>query len=222
MSRISIAVSQILLALLASIAHAPAAAGQRAEQGAFAILVGADTFAVETFTRYADRVEGEITGRAVGRLGYTMWIDGSAGVPNLTLRYWGPTADLDGPPVQEADLAVVADTVVLQITNPPGIDAQRIPSRAGAFIYVNPSFVMAEQMVLHARARGSDSVDFPVFMAQGEDTAAARVSLAPGDTALVTILGSVMRLVMDEQGRLASAAIPAQGVTVVRTQREDL
>ena len=191
-------------------------AGQSAETGAFVILVGADTFAVETFTRYPDRVEGEITGAAVGRLGYTMGIGVDEGVSTVALRFWGPATDMNGPPVQAADLTVVADTVQVQISTPPGIAAQRIPTDAGAFIYLNPSFVMTEQMVLHARARGGESVDFPVFMAQGEDTMPARVTGAAEGTATVTILGSAIRAVMDGRGRLATAEIPAQGVTVVR------
>ena len=58
---------------------------------------------------------------------------------------------MNGPPVQAADLTVAADTVLLRITTPPGIAEQRIASQSGAFLYLNPSFVMTEQMVLPAR-----------------------------------------------------------------------
>ena len=213
-------ISLPFLILCGSLAGPSIATAQSAEEGAFVILVGSDTFAVENFSRRADQVDGEITGFAVGRLSYTMMIAPDAGVSSLSIRYWGPATDMNGPPVQAADLTVIDDTVLLQITTPPGIEEQRIASEAGAFLYINPSFVMTEQMVLYARARGGESVDFPVFMAQGEDTAPARVSSPTADSVTVTILGSPMQVVMDEQGRLATASIPTQGVNVVRTGRQ--
>jgi hypothetical protein len=206
----------LALTCLAAPTHAGA---QASEEGAFALLVGSDTFAIETFSRLPQAVTGELVGRAVGRMTYTLSLAPDAGIQEMNLTYWGPGVDPDGPPVQAATLTVDGDTVVIQITTPPGVGEQRIASEPDAFLYLNPSFVMTEQMVRHARARGGDSVQFPVFMVQGGDTAPAIISSPASDNVRVTILGSPIQVVMLPSGGMASAGIPGQGLSVVRLPR---
>jgi len=205
------------LALLASPAFS-----QSAEEGAFVLLVGADTFGIENFTRRADGLTGEMTSRAIGKIAYTASLGADGNVPRLTLQYWGAGAPHDGPPTQGGTLTADGDSVTIDITDPPGVGSQQIASQDSAFIYLSPSFLLTEQMIMRARAMGGSAAVFPVFMAQGGETATVRVTFIDATTANVSILGSEIRATIDARGSLQSAAIPAQGLTVSRVDGRNL
>ncbi len=203
------------LSIIGGVGLPTAVTGQEPIEGAFVMLVGADTFAVENFSRHPDRLTSELSGPSIGRLEISATIGTDAAVRQLTLRFWTPGADPDSSPTQGATLTVRADTIDLDITDPPGIQLQRLPTVDGAFLFINPSFLLIEQMVLHARAAGEDIVEIPVYMAQGGATAPALVA-SPFAEAVRISIGSQIQAIMDPTGKLLSAAIPDQGLAIIR------
>ncbi len=200
---------------------APVAASAQSpafDSGGFAVLVGpSDTLAVETYTRRADGVSGEMIGPTLGRIVYDVAIHPDGMMGDLTIEFWSPGADTGGDPNQAATIEIEGDTVVVRITTPPGIQAQRIPTLTGAFPYINPSFLQIEQMVRRARLMGGELAEFPILLALGQETVNATIVGASSDSVTITI-GSEIHAVVDADGRLQSAALPYQGMTIVRTE----
>ncbi len=191
---------------------------QTPDSGGFVILVGAaDTLATEIYTRRPDGVSGELIGPTLGRLVYDVAIHPDAMMGDLTIEFWTPGTPTDGAPNQAATIAIERDTVVVRITTPPGIQAQRLPTRTGAFPYINPSFLQIEQMVRRARVMGGEVAEFPVLLALGQETINARVVNASSDSVTIMI-GSEIHAIVDGEGRLRSASLPYQGLTIVRME----
>jgi uncharacterized protein len=197
---------------------APPVSGQAALEGSFVIRMGADTFAVESFGRSADRLEGEIAGRAIGRIAYRLSLGPAATTPELTLRAWRPGAAGDEAAFQDARVALRGDSAIVDATTPAGTQTQRLGTREGAFLYVNPSMAMMEQMVLRARALGGDRVELPVFIVQGGLTVPATVTRLSADSVVVAIAGMEMRAAVAGDGRLLGGAIPAQNLSFSRVE----
>lgn len=188
---------------------------QSAETGSFVLLVGADTVAVEHFTRRAGAARSELMGPSIGRIVFDIELSADERVTKLDIQYWMVGMSSGGPPGQAATITIEGDTAVVAITRPPEIDSQRFGTTEGAFLYLNPSFLLVEQMVRHARQFGGDIVSFGVFLAEGSETAEARV-LDPASESVGIEFGSRIDAVVDPEGRLRSATIVDQGLTVLR------
>jgi uncharacterized protein len=211
----AVAGSAALAALLCAGLHGGSAAAQATQQGAFIIMTGADTFAVENFTRTAARLDGEITGRATGRLLYSATLGVGGVIQELWLRAWMPGAAPTDAPMQEARLVLDVDSVIGEISSTAGSRTERLATTAGAVLYANPSFALMEQVVMRARAIGGPRVDVPIFLAQGGQTLAAAVTWARPDSVLI-VLGTEMHAALAPDGSIRSAAVPAQRLTVTR------
>jgi hypothetical protein len=214
-ARVDGRVIPVFLAFAAFFAPAHDISAQQARQGAFVVLVGADTFAVEKFSRGPDALTSELSGASIGVIQFSAIPGADASVRDLTLNYWMPGADADGTATQGAHLTVDGDTIILDITTPPGVQVQRLPTRDNAFLYIHPSFLLIEQMVRHARVTGGEVVDIPVFMAQDGDTAPIRIT-SPGSESVTIFIGAQIQATMDIDGLLRSAAIPGQGLSIIR------
>jgi hypothetical protein len=192
------------------------ATAQAGDRGEFTLLSGADTYAVERFTRTPNRLESELRGPSLGRIQISAVIDPDESVPELTLRFWPVDAAEGDPPNQSATITMRQDTAVIAITSPPGINPQPLSSARDAFVYMNPSFALMEQMIRRARAAGGASASFPVFLAEGGETANVSILNATTD-AVTVILGPIIDVVMDAEGHLLSASLQGQNLHVVRS-----
>jgi uncharacterized protein len=206
----------LVAALGIGAAAATPLAAQAEERGAFVVIAGVDTFAVERFTRTPARLEGELTGAALGRLLWSAEPGPAATMEVLRLRAWRPGADPDAEPFQQVELRIVGDSAIVQITTPTGTTMQRLATRAGAMVYLNPSFAQVEQIVMRAAALGREPVTIPLLLVQGGQTLDAVVSFIGSDSASVAIAGTEMRVAVDGAGRLTGGAVPAQNITFRR------
>lgn len=189
------------------------------EEGAFVLLLGAaDTFAVENFSRSPDRLTGEVIGQSIGRIAYSARLSDVGAVTELKLEFHGPGNPPSDPPDQAATFSFVDDSVRLAITLPEGVPHQHFHSPAEPFFYMNPSILLIEQLLHHARTIADDSGVIPVFIAQGEETYGARVTDIDTDHPVVSV-GAVFNTALDPEGRLVSATLPQQGITVRRIDR---
>jgi uncharacterized protein len=198
-------------------AAAPAAA-QDAAWSSFVVRIGADTFAVEGYARTPALLEGTLTGHSVGRLAYRVELGAGAATRSLTLHAWRPGASEDSAAGQVVRLEQLGDSAVVRIATPAGEQRQRLDTREGSILYVNPSFALTEQIVLRARAVGGDTVEVPVLLLQGGRTVPATVVRMGADSAAIRIAGSEMRVAVAADGRLLGGAIPAQSLTFQRVE----
>jgi uncharacterized protein len=204
-----------LAAIAWTASSAEPAAAQAAERGAFVVLMGADTFAVERFSHAADRLEGEITGASLGRMVWSAAPGPDGELASLHLSAWRPGAASDASPMQTADIRVIGDSATAEIGTPSGGTTQRFATREGASIYLNPSFLQVEQLARRA-PRGGEALTVPLLLAQGGQTMDASVRRIAPDSVAVSIAGSEIRIAVDPAGRMTGGAIPAQNLRIVR------
>jgi uncharacterized protein len=204
------------LGALLSLSLAGSLAAQAGEQASFVLRVQADTFAVESFTRTADRLEGVLAGAAIGRIAYTLTLGEADATPALHLRAWAPGADPATAPMQEARITMRGDSSVAEITTSAGTRTERLGTRAGAVLYLNPSMAHIEQLVRRARALDGDRAEIPVLMVQGGQTVTATVTRQGADSVLVAIGALELHLAVSPEGRVLGGAIPLQNLTFSR------
>jgi hypothetical protein len=195
------------------------------ETGAFIVRLGADTVAVERFTRTADRLEGDVVVRTPStRIVHYVVTLGPGGQPTraeYTLRR------PDGSPVPNAPrfatLTFGPDTVVSVVTRDTAI-TRRIAAR-NAFPSIANSFAMVELGLRNLVASGRDSADIAMvaFGAQNPSVFPTRI-LRP-DSARITWFGGFPQYVRtDRAGRILTVdATPTTvKVTVDRLPNADI
>jgi hypothetical protein len=173
------------------------------ETGAFIVRLGADTVAVERFTRTADRLEGDMIIRTPNtRIGHYVVMLGPGGQPTraeYTLRR------PDGSPVpnalRSATLIFSPDTVISVVMRDTAV-TRRIAAR-NAFPTLITSFAMVELGLRNLVASGRDSADISMI---GFGTPSASVFptriLRPDSARITWFGGSPQYVRMDRAGRI--------------------
>lgn len=180
---------------------------------AYVVLADQDTFAVENFSRSADRIEGELVGAAIGRIAYTALIGADGLFTAINLKAWMPNADPTSAPFHEADLTVQGDSVTAVITGNAGSVTQRLASETGALLYLNPSFAMMEQLLRRVQHLGGESGTVPIFITQGGTLLQATVTRPAPDSAVINMAGQQVRVSVRGDGRMTGGVIPAQNMS---------
>jgi uncharacterized protein len=189
---------------------------QDGDTGAFVMLMGADTFAVEKFSRTAERLTGEMTGRSFGRVEYELVAGESVSRSVLTLRAWLPGAADGGEPSQVATIRVNGTAARAEIGAGAGARTQEFSTTEGALMYLNPSFAIMEEAVRRVRASGDPTSTVPLLFVQGGQTMEASISRVGDDSVAIVMGGSAMRAAVDGEGRILGAAVDAQNLRVLR------
>lgn len=117
------------------------------------------------------------------------------------------------PPKQAATAEFRGDSVIAE-AQPGGL--QRIASRAGALPFLNPSFVLVEQVIRRAVVLGGARVTLPLFVVTGGRTLDCDVVRVGADSVSVMLGGTDMRFAVDAAGGIRGGIIPSQGLTVLR------
>lgn len=184
---------------------------QSAEGGAFVARHGADTIAIENFTRDAPAgtLTSDLTARGSGRVHFTARYAPDALITRMTLDGYAPGAST---PSSHGVVTIVHDTVI--VDRGAG-HVQRAPTRAGALLWVNPSFVLVDQIARRARAIGSFPVQLPVFSLAAGQTFTAKVAKLGPDSLDVAFPDVDMHVAVNAAGHVIGAWIPTQGVTAV-------
>lgn len=209
------AMHRILLAVLAAaLAAAPSLPGQ----STFVLRRGGDTVSVERFTRTAGAIEAEMLVKQIGiRFRYEAVLGPDGRPVRLVNQVWQATDSAGAEPRQRAVLTFARDTAVVEIET-PGMPSrtQRLASRAGAFLHVNPSFALWEPALRWARRTGTTT--FAVFTLSGGQTFDATVTWVGPDSAAVDAPGGQVRMAVDADGRIRGGVIAAQGLTIERSE----
>lgn len=210
-----------IAASVAAVGHSRIARAQSGESytESFVLVAGAsDTADVERFTRKGPNIAGELVNRGSGlRANYTMTVNDSGLVPHLSLAVHAVGDSPLAAPKQAATFTFGRDSATVEVVGGP---TQRIATPAGAIPWLNPSFVIAEQIVRRARVLDPKKKAvglIPLVNLSGGGILSATVNWVGADSAVVSVGGVDIRLGLDASGRVVGARVPAQNVTVVRS-----
>ncbi|CAN5683370.1 hypothetical protein BH23GEM8_BH23GEM8_02670 [soil metagenome] len=210
------AIGSLLMTTLLAGASASSLVGQAARESSFVILMGSDTFAVESFSRDIGGLAGEISGPSLGRMHYSYTAGAGGTLPRMTLRAWMPGVSPEQAPSQEARLSLEGGSVTAIVSSPAGERSQTFESTPGAVLYLNPSFAVMEQVAAAASSIEGEMVEVPIFMVQGGQTVRALVRRTAHDSITIELGSATTHAQIDASGRILSATVPAQRIRVVR------
>lgn len=206
---------RLLLPLL--LAWPAAAQAQVAEEYALVVRIGGrDTLSVENITRRPGRVDIDAASNLIGRVRLGLELGPGETVNAVALEAWRPGGNPDGAAQQVGRISLRGDSAVAEFTVPAGTPAQRFGTTRGAIPYLNPSFVLIEQIVRRAVAVGGDSVALPVFILQGGSTPTVTVQRRGADSITLAFPGVLLQAKVDERGALLSGGVAAQNLTFER------
>jgi len=190
------------------------------ESGGFAVLRGADTVAIETFTRQDVELKGRLlrgAGEGRERVQYraTLVDDGSA--PLVELSAWRATDPEASPARQTVRVIFKDDSVAVDdASRTGGVMTRVLSTQRAAIPYLNLSTAWMEQVTRRLLASPGDSLTVPFFNLGGGQTVTGVARRYAADSASVR-LGSVeFRFRVDPQGRILGGAVPAQGLLILR------
>jgi hypothetical protein len=173
------------------------------ETGAFLVRLGADTIAVERFTRTTDRLEGDIVLRTPNtRVAHYVVLLGPGGQPT---RADYAVLRPDGSPVpnaaRSASLVFAPDSVISVVTRDTSV-TRRVVAR-GAFPSAANSFALVELALRNLVASGRDSADLVMVAFGGERASVFPARILRPDSARITWFGGSPQYVrMDRAGRI--------------------
>lgn len=203
MKRALLAIAGMLF--LPSLAHA--------QNAGFIVMVGNDTIAVESFTRTAARVTGELSTRGMGpRLTYLLDLANGA-ARSIRLAAYGSARDTAA--IQTAELVFRGDSAIGEVKASGKTVPQRFQTTPGAFPFVNLSFSLLEPALAHARATHINTI--PLFALAGGQTFPATIKWVGTDSVIATVGGVDLRLRVDQQSNILGGGVAAQNMHLVRT-----
>lgn len=188
------------------VAQAPATG----ESGSFILRHGNDTLAIENFTRSApaDTVTSDLTMRGAGHVHFTATVSPDALISRMTLDGYAPGASM---PASHGIVTIAHDTVT--VDRGAG-HVQRAPTTAGALPWINPSFVLVDQIVRRAHVIGKSPAQVPIFMLSAGKTFDATVTRLGADSVVIAFPDVQMHVAVNGAGHVIGGWVPAQNVTI--------
>lgn len=191
------------------------------EAGAFTITRGADTIALERFSRDSGGLSASLT-RVAGpsareRVRYQATLLPDASAPLLEVSVWRANDPEDMPARQTTRLIFKDDSVAVDEANRwGGVRTVILPTQRAVIAYLNLSVALMEQATRRAESAGQDSLPVPFFNLGGGQTVTGVVSRLGADSALVRIGRVEFRLKVDGDGRILGGSVPGQGLLITR------
>ena len=184
----------------------PAAAA--GETGAFVVRLGADTTAVERWTRTATatgtRIEGDVVNRSpVARVShYVVDLDAAGRPTRAEIRTRRP----DGTPMPNAALGAVytfrGDSAYAELQMPDSVARFRAPVAAGTIPSLANSYAMWEVALRALRAAKRDSGSISLWGAGAPSAQALPARMDGASAATVTYFGDPVSVRFDGEGRI--------------------
>lgn len=210
MKRIHLAAALVLAAFVTTTAP-HAARAQQPERSSFYLLLHGDTIFDERAARTPTELSGEFRDRLRGaHVTYTATLNSSALVTKVDLRTFRTVGDTAGDP---ASFTFQGDTVTARVGQAA---PTKFPAGGGAVALLNPSVAFIEQLVLRARALGTDPASVPVFIIGAPQPFPGTVRRLGPDSVRVQYASASMDLAVSPTGRVLGGVIPAQGIRIVR------
>jgi len=178
----------------------PGGLPRQEETGAFVVVLGRDTLAVERYTRTAGRLSGTVVSRsprtAVRTYVATLRPDGS--ISRLEVTSTAPGGN-QPPTVNTTEFT--ADSAITTVQR--GDSTRRVAVAATGFVVPLVSFSHAiyEQALMRARSAGADSVVGTLVPPGNAQTYALTLRLS-ADSGQISNIAGLQRVAVDERGRL--------------------
>lgn len=196
-------------------------AAARDGQEGFVLMRGADTLAVERYSRTGGSLRGELVDAEGGeRLTYTAAIGPEQRITRMELAYFEAGADR---PRQTATAEFSGDTLVARTRRDGGEEeVERVPVPAGTMLHVGNSIATLEQLVRRARAVGGAAADLPVLLIGRDENRHelvehVRVRLVGADSVEIVLdARNQARAAVDGEGRILGAVGSPGEVRAVR------
>jgi len=204
---------------------AQAAAGTPADSAGFVVMKNADTVAIERFERIDVTWKGTLALANKKDVADSWSIvtapDGTVPLIEVMESQKPPDPRMKARVISRARIIVKGDSVSVDQMTPNGLVTRLFQSEEGVVPYLNLSFGMLEVGLRQAQvAAQKDSLGLKVYffnLGGGQTVRGTLVQNADGKAVLN--IGEVQfDLVIAPDGRLLSAAIPAQGLKVERIQ----
>jgi len=174
------------------------------DRGGFVVCLGADTLAVERYTRTATTLQSEIILRvpATRRATYTAVLDFRGEVRSFSL-----TMDplVPGPGAPEPSRGILwfrGDTADVSLTLGDSTRTIKVAARPGSMPLAAFSHALVEQAIIQARRRGKDSVEFDWVGVGASKAYPAYVTRRQDGSVIVGFFDAPAMAKVDEQGRI--------------------
>ena len=204
---------------------AQAAAGTPADSAGFVVMKNADTVAIERFERIDVTWKGTLALANKKDVADSWSIvtapDGTVPLIEVMESQKPPDPRMKARVISRARIIVKGDSVSVDQMTPNGLVTRLFQSEEGVVPYLNLSFGMLEVGLRQAQvAAQKDSLGLKVYFFNlgGGQTVRGTLVQDAGGKAVLNIGEVQFDLVMAPDGRLLSAAIPAQGLKVERIQ----
>ncbi|MGH7569594.1 MAG: DUF2911 domain-containing protein [Gemmatimonadales bacterium] len=172
--------------------------------GAFVTRLGADTLALEEYTRTATKLEGQQVlrvGRSVHRI-YTATFRPDGSLERFELVTHN-ISGAPGPAETKATVEFVGDSAIVRVPRGDSIATFRMAVAKGAFPFVIYTYALVEHFAERARAAGGDSVALQaVVLGQQQPWAVAARRLAPDSLSFMFGQVGPWTVKLDRTGRL--------------------
>jgi hypothetical protein len=191
---------------LAAVAALPSllVAQGNVDRGGFIVCLGADTLAVERYTRSSTTLESEIIVRAPAarRVTYTAALDSRGEVRSFSLAMDplapGPLA----PKPSWGTLWFRGDTADVSLTLGDSTRTIKVAARPGSMPLAGFSHALVEQAILQARRTGRDSVEFDWVGVGASKAYPAYVTRRDDGAVVVGFFDAPAVATVDEEGRM--------------------
>jgi len=211
----------VVVAALALLMAPAQALAQAPEQGEFAITRGADTVALERFTREDVELKGSLV-RSAGsaareRVRYRAVLVDDQSAPLIDVSAWRADDPEGSPARQSARVIFKDDSVAIDDAGrQSGVFTRVFPTERAAIPYLNLSTAFLEQATRRAAQTDRDSLAVPFFNLGGGQTVTGTVRRLVGDSAAVRIGNIEFRVRVDAAGRILGGTVPSQGLVITR------
>ena len=202
------------------------------DSGGFVVCLGADTLAVERYTRSATTLESEIILRAPAarRVTYTAGLDSLGEVRSFDLAMDALVPGPGAPKPARGTLWFRGDTADVSLTVDDATRTIKIAARSGSMPLAAFSHALVEQAIIQARRSGRDSVAFDWVGVGASKAYPAYVTRRPYVTrrhdgsVVVGFFDAPALATVDERGRLVTldGRATTAKVEVQRVQAPDL
>lgn len=171
------------------------------EVGGFVVRLGADTVAIEEFTR----TEGRLEGRQLIRTPRTSLREYSAtlGPDGSVQRFEMEVRDAPGAaPTLRAEIDFGADTATVRVDREGTEQTLRVAAGRGAIPFLAYSLALYELPLAQFRAAGVDSLVLSMVPVGGTDALPLRLARDGEDYVVITNIAGENRVRVDAEGRL--------------------
>lgn len=185
---------------------------EAATQTGFVVTAGADTIAVERYSRAGSQLKSDLLVKAQGiRITFTMTVAPDGTVPSLVTEARRADSPSTEAPLQRAALDFERDSVLVTV-GAATAPTQRFAAREGTLPFINLSSAVVEQILLRAKVLGGATADIPLFAVSGGQMLAARVHWTGGDSATISLGGATIEAKVSHDGHFLGGTVPEQGV----------